>query len=71
VRVVRFSVFPNFAVDGYVGHHAHCHKLLRHILSDEVDVLLMGQLHREGDFYLAGELAVVSRLAAFDLVPKN
>lgn len=45
-----FPFFPNFAVDGYVSHHADCHKLLRHILSDEVDVLLMGQPPQEWRF---------------------
>ena len=53
-----------------VRHHALIHELLLHVPVQERHMLRMGQLDRQRDFHLAGQLAVRSGLDGLGLIPQ-
>jgi len=54
-----------------VDYDAQRDKLGLHPVAHQVLVLLLGQLHRQRDLELAGELRIFATLAAFDRVPEG
>ena len=62
---------PRIGVNGEVRDHPQGDTLPPHPPLDQVDLLLKGQLHREGQLEFPGELGVLSFLGGFHGVPKR
>ena len=58
------------AMQGDVGHHSFGGERTLSEVTQEMDLLVSGQLHGQADFYLSGELCVFPALDFFYGVPQ-